>query len=248
MREVISIAAEARARAGKGTARATRLKQRVPAVIYGGKQEPVMISLDLKELLKEYTKGGFTNRLVDITLDGAKHRVLPRDLQVHPVTDRPIHVDFMRVSPESRVRIFVPVHFTESELSPGIKKGGVLNVVRHEIEFYCSPDSIPEGITISLAGQEIATSIHISQVKLPDGVRPVIGNRDFTVATIAAPSKEDAALAAASAATAATTAAAAAAAAPAGAKAAAGKAPAAGAKAPAAGAKAPAAAKPAAKK
>lgn len=232
MREVISIAAEARARAGKGTARATRLQQRVPAVIYGDKQDPVMISVDQKELLKEYMKGGFMNRLFDINLGGKAHRVLPRDIQVHPVTDRPMHVDFMRVSATSRIRIFVPVHFTDAETSPGIKKGGVLNVVRHEIEFYCSPDSIPEGITISLANQDIATSIHISSVQLPDGVRPVINNRDFTIATIAAPTKDD-------------TPAAAAAAAPA----AAAAAPAAGAKAPAAAAKAPAAAaKPAAKK
>jgi large subunit ribosomal protein L25 len=238
MREVVSIAAEARSRAGKGTARATRLKQRVPAVIYGGKQEPVMISVDLKELTMEYSKGGFLNRLVDIQIDGKAHRVLPRDMQIHPVTDRPIHVDFMRVSPESRIRIFVPVHFTGHDQSPGIKKGGVLNIVRHEIEFYCSPDSIPDQINISLAGQEIATSIHISHVKLPDGVKPVIGNRDFTIATLAPPTKEEAAPVAAAAAAAP----AAGAAAPAAAGAA--KAPAAGAaKAPAA-----AAAKPAAKK
>ncbi len=244
MREVISIAAEARARAGKGTARATRLKQRVPAVIYGGKQEPVMISVDLKELTKDYSTGGFLNRLIDVNIDGKAHRVLPRDVQIHPVTDRPIHVDFLRVLPDSRVRIFVPVHFTGNDASPGIKKGGVLNVVRHEVEFYCTPDHIPESITVDLTGLEIGASIHISHISLPGDIKPVINNRDFTVATIAAPLKEEAAapVAAAAAATDA-------AAAPAGgAKAAAPGAAGAKAAAPAAGAKAPAAKAPAAKK
>jgi len=239
MREVISIAAEARSRAGKGTARATRLKLRVPAVIYGGKEPPVIISIDTKELLLQYNKGSFLTRLFDIELPTGKQRVLPRDVQVHPVTDRPIHADFMRVDENSRIRIFVPVHFVDHDQSPGIKKGGVLNIVRHEVEFYCPANDIPENITVSLAGTEIGTSIHISAVKLPDGLKPVIANRDFTVATVAAPTKaEEVAVVA--------TAAPAAAAPAAGVKAAPGQAPAAaaaGAKAPAAAAKAPAAKK-----
>jgi large subunit ribosomal protein L25 len=242
MREVISIAAEARSRAGKGNARATRLEGRVPAVIYGGKEPPLTVSVNLKELLLQFNKGNFLTRLFDIELPGGKQRVLPRDVQLHPVTDRPVHADFMRVDANSRIRIFVPAHFVDIDQSPGIKKGGVLNIVRHEVEFYCPANEIPERITISLAGLEIGTSIHISSVTLPAGVTPVISNRDFTVATIAAPTKaeETAAVAAAPAADAK---------APAAAKAAPGAAPAAaaGGKAPAA-AKAPAAKAPAAKK
>ena len=240
MREVISIAAEARSRAGKGTARATRLKLRVPAVIYGGKEPPVIISIDSKELLAQYNKGSFLTRLFDIELPEGKQRVLPRDVQLHPVTDRPIHADFMRVDANSRIRIFVPVHFVDTDQSPGIKKGGVLNIVRHEVEFYCPANEIPESITVSLAGTEIGTSIHISAVKLPAGLKPVISNRDFTVATVAAPSKAEEVAVAATAAPAADAKAAPAA----GVKAAPGQAPAAA----AAGAKAPAAKAPAAKK
>lgn len=239
MREVISIAAEARSWAGKGTARATRLKLRVPAVIYGGKEPPVIISIDSKELLAQYNKGSFLTRLFDIDLPEGKQRVLPRDVQLHPVTDRPIHADFMRVDANSRIRIFVPVHFVDTDQSPGIKKGGVLNIVRHEVEFYCPANEIPESITVSLAGTEIGTSIHISAVTLPAGLKPVISNRDFTVATVAAPSKAEEVAVAATAAPAADAKAPAMKAAP-------GQAPAAAAssaKAPAAAAKAPAAKK-----
>jgi large subunit ribosomal protein L25 len=226
MRDVTTIAAEARSRAGKGTARATRLKGRVPGVIYGEKQTPELISVDSRELLKELNKGNFFSRLFNVEFGGKAERVLARDVQLDPVSDRPIHVDFQRIGKGSRVRIFIPVHFTGQDQSPGLKKGGVLNIVRHEVEFFCQPDAIPESISISLAGMEIGHSIHISAFELSAGVKPVIQDRDFTVATIAAPTKEDEKAVAAEAAAAA---------------------PAAGAAAPAAGAKA-ADAKPAAKK
>lgn len=187
MREVTIIAAEARARAGKGTARATRRTGRVPAVVYGDNRAPELVSVDQKALEKELHHGAFTSRLFDLEVNGARQRVLPRDVQLDPVSDDPVHVDFMRVAKDARIRIFVPVVFTDNEQSPGIKRGGVLNVVRHDIEFYCRADAIPERISISLAGLDIGDSVHISAIKLPDGVRPVIADRDFTVATVAAP-------------------------------------------------------------
>lgn len=226
MRDVNTIAAEARSRAGKGTARATRLKGRVPGVIYGEKQTPELISVESRELLREMHKGSFFSRLFTIDIGGKTERVLARDVQLDPVSDRPIHVDFQRIGKDSKVRIFIPVLFQDQDQSPGIKKGGVLNVVRHEVEFFCQPDNIPESISISLAGMEIGHSIHISAFELPASIKAVIQDRDFTVATIAAPTKEDET-------------------AP---KAEAAAAPAAGAAAPAAKAAPAAAAKPAAKK
>ncbi|HUN52981.1 MAG TPA: 50S ribosomal protein L25/general stress protein Ctc [Candidatus Sulfotelmatobacter sp.] len=187
MSEVNSIVAEARDRAGKGTARAVRRTGRVPGVVYGNKEAPALISVESKLLVRELNRGSFTSKLLDLDIAGTKVRVLPRDVQLHPVTDRPVHVDFLRIAANSRIRVMVPTAFIDEGLSPGIKRGGVLNIVRHEIEFYCRADSIPENITISLAGTDIGHSIHISHIKLPDGVRPVITDRDFTVATVAAP-------------------------------------------------------------
>lgn len=236
MREVTNIAAEARNRAGKGTARATRLKGRVPGVIYGDKKTPELISIDSRELMKELHKGSFFSRLFTIALGDKSERVLARDVQLDPVTDRPIHVDFQRVSAESRIRVFIPVVFRDMEASPGLKLGGVLNIVRHEVEFYANPENIPENISISLAGMEINHSIHISAFNLDANLKPVIQDRDFTVATIAPPTKGEEEKPAAAAA----------AAAPAAGKAPAGKAPAGKAAPAAAAAKAPA--KPAGKK
>jgi len=163
----------------------------VPGVIYGEKQTPELISVESRDLLKELQKGNFFSRLLNIEFDGKSERVLARDVQLDPVTDRPIHVDFQRVGKGSRIRIFIPVLFLEQDQCPGLKKGGVLNIVRHEVEFFCQPDNIPENISISLAGMEIGHSIHISAFELPNGIKPVIQDRDFTVATIAAPIKED---------------------------------------------------------
>jgi large subunit ribosomal protein L25 len=253
MVDATKIAAQPRERAGKGAARAVRRAGRVPGVIYGEKAPPTLIDVDPKVLDVEVHKAGFFTRVFDVDLNGKVERALARDVQFHPVTDRAEHVDFMRVSATTRLRIAVPVKFVNQDKSPGLKKGGVLNVVRHTIEVYCRVDNIPSQFTIDLDGLEIGDSVHISKVTLPEGVTPTITTRDFTIAAVAAPSvmksaEEEAAEAAAK------TAAATAAATPEG-----GAAPAAGAAAgaaPAAGAAAggdkkaaaPAAAKPAAKK
>ena len=156
-------------------------------MIYGDKQEPALISIDERDVLRELHRGGFTSKLFDIDVGGSMTRVLPRDVQLHPVTDRPIHVDFMRVGQDAKIRVMVPVVFVNDLASPGLKKGGVLNVVRHEVEFYCGAGAIPDHITIDLTGREIGDSIHISSIALPEGVSPVISDRDFTVATVAPP-------------------------------------------------------------
>jgi large subunit ribosomal protein L25 len=187
MTETHQLSVQLRQRAGKGAARSVRREGRVPGVIYGGKQEPVLISIDPLELKRELHKIGFFATLFDLKLDGAAHRVLARDVQFDPVTDKPLHVDFLRVTGESRIVVQVPVEFINEVKSPGLKRGGVLNVVRHEIELRCSVDAIPRSITIDLDGLDIGDSIHISHVTLPEGARPTI-ERDFTIASVAAPS------------------------------------------------------------
>lgn len=187
MTQIISLAATARDRAGKGTARAARREGLVPAVIYGNKEKPVMISLDYTKFNRELHRPGFFTHLFEITLDGTTHRVLPRDVQLDPVYDRPLHADFLRVSDTTEITLKVPVEFVNVETCPGLKKGGVLNVVRHDIEVFALASNLPEKIVVDLAGFEVGSSIHISSVKLPEGVRPTITDRDFTVATIAAP-------------------------------------------------------------
>jgi large subunit ribosomal protein L25 len=156
-------------------------------VIYGDKKEPIMISLDPKVLNRELHRGGFMTRLVDIKLDGASHHTLPRDVQLHPVTDLPLHVDFVRVTSATRTHVSVAVVFDNADQAPGIKHGGVLNIVRHELALICGADNIPESIHVDLTGHEIGDTIHISAVKLPAGVTAAIADRDFTIATIAAP-------------------------------------------------------------
>lgn len=184
------LAAEIRERAGKGAARATRRAGRIPAVLYGNKLEPQMVSLDPIQLNIELNRPGFFSRVFEIAIGKEKFPVLPRDVQFHPLTDRPIHVDFLRFSAETRVHVEVAVIFHNETASPGLKRGGVLNVVRRDVELVCSPESIPESIDVDLTGLEIGDSIHISHVKLPEGVEPAITDRDFTIATIASPSTE----------------------------------------------------------
>ena len=186
MSTIATLGGRARDRAGKGSARAARREGLVPAVIYGDKKDPFTIVVTLRDLEK-LLKPGFFSHLIDIEVAGEKHRVLPRDLQQHPVSDRALHVDFLRVSATSELTVEVPVEFINDEASPGLRRGGVLNVVRHDVEVYCLADNIPEKITIDLTGLQIGDSVHISAVKLPDGVRPTIEDRDFTIATIAAP-------------------------------------------------------------
>lgn len=247
--QINEIKASARAHSGTGGARAVRREKRVPGIVYGDKGEPQTIALDANELSIIIGRGKFLSTLFELDVDGTKSRVIPREVQLDPVKDTPVHVDFQRVGPGARIRVDVPVRFVNESLSPGLKRGGVLNIVRHEVEVMAPADAIPDFFEFNLEGLEIGRSIHISAVKLPEGVKPTIQNRDFTVATIAGHKIEEeptpgAEAAVAEGATPAEGAAAegAAAAAPADAKAAA---PAAGAKAPAAGAKAPAAAKPA---
>jgi large subunit ribosomal protein L25 len=188
MAEVHSLKVAPRERAGKGAARAARRAGLVPAVVYGNKQPPALIAIEPRELFREISKSGYYVTLFDLEVGGDKQRVIPRDVQFDPVTDRPIHADFMRVSADTRLTVNVPVHFRNQEAAPGIKRGGVLNIVRHEVELVCSPDTIPQSIDIDLTGLDIGDGVHISMVTLPAGVRPYITDRDFTIATIAAPS------------------------------------------------------------
>jgi large subunit ribosomal protein L25 len=187
MSDNITISAEQRERVGKGSARAVRRAGRVPAVIYGDKKEPTGITLESREITKIVHQPGIFGRLLDIKVSGGKHTVLTRDIQFHPVTDNILHMDFLRVSGSAKVAVAVAVEFINEDECPGIKVGGVLNVVRYEVELLCPATTIPEKITVDLEGLKIGDSVHISTVKLPDGVTPTITDRDFTVATIASP-------------------------------------------------------------
>lgn len=191
MSAVASIKAEIREGKGTGSARALRREGKVPGIIYGGKKGETKISTPLKELNLEYLRGDFTSRVYEIDLGKEKVKVIPRDIQLHPVTDTPEHVDFMRISGETNVRVKVRVHFNNHEKSPGLKRGGILNVVRHEVELLCHADSIPHTIEADLADLQIGQSIHISHIKLPKGAEPTIRDRDFTIATIVGRTAKD---------------------------------------------------------
>ncbi|MDP3899228.1 MAG: 50S ribosomal protein L25/general stress protein Ctc [Mesorhizobium sp.] len=186
--DTYELKAEAREKVGKGSAREVRRNGRVPAVIYGDKQPPLAISLPYKELFYKIHGGGFMTTIATIDVDGKKFEVLPKDYQLDPVRDFPMHVDFLRIGKDSVVTVAIPVHFINEEKSPGIKRGGTLNVVRHEVEFTVPAHAIPDFITVDLAGTDIGDSMHISAVTLPAGVKPVISDRDFTIATIASSS------------------------------------------------------------
>ena len=188
MSDQLTLPAEARDRAGKGASRHLRREGRVPAVIYGEKQDALSIHVEEKLLTKMLHTGHFMNSVVMIDIAGKANRTLPKDVQFHPVSSRPIHVDFLRIGEHSKVTVNVPVRFDNEEASPGLKRGGVLNIVQHELELVCDAASIPSEIHLPLDGLEIGDSIHISQVKLPDGVTSANQDEDFTVATIVAPS------------------------------------------------------------
>jgi len=187
MSEIFEIAAEKRERAGKGIARALRREGQVPAVIYGDSKDPEGIAVSRKELTKLYNTGRLASTLMDIELDGKKHRVIARDVQLHPVRDDILHADFLRLGKGSKIAVEVSVTFLNEETCPGLKQGGVLNVVRYTVELNCPADNIPETIELDLAEAQMNDSLHISEVALPEGVEPVISDRDFTIATIAAP-------------------------------------------------------------
>jgi large subunit ribosomal protein L25 len=198
MPEIMTLRAEPRIGAGKVAARKTRRAGRIPGIIYGDDKDPVLISLEPRELSQALAKRGFLATLVDVKVEEVVHRTLPRDVQHHSATDAPLHVDFMRVGGHTRVTVTVPVVFTNPEMSPGIRRGGILNIVRHGIELSCAVDNIPDQLVVELNGLEIGDSIHISRVIIPEGSRPTITERDFTIATIAASSavREEAAAAA----------------------------------------------------
>jgi large subunit ribosomal protein L25 len=187
MADTISLSAQLRDRVGKGAARAVRRAGLVPAVIYGGKETPLPVALEPGPINKQLAAGAFFTTMIEMKVGNDTHRVLARDVQFHPVTDRPEHVDFLRVTAATLITVDVPVVFENEETSPGIKRGGVLNIVRHEVELECRADAIPHALTVDLSTYEIGDSIHISHVKLPDGVTPTITDRDFTIATVAAP-------------------------------------------------------------
>ena len=187
MSDMTTISASERERVGKGSARAARRAGLVPAVIYGDKKDPVGITMQAREITKIVHQPGIFGRLLEIDVAGTKSTVLTRDIQFHPVSDVVMHLDFLRVSQSATVAVAVPVEFINEDKCPGIKIGGVLNVVRYEVELNCPATAIPEKITIDLDGVKIGDSIHISAIPLPEGVSPTITDRDFTVATLASP-------------------------------------------------------------
>lgn len=187
MAEIRELKASVRPRTGKGAARATRREGLIPAVIYGEKQPPQAIALDYRTVQRHVQSGHFLTTLFDIEVDGEKTRAIPRDIQFDPVRDFPLHVDFLRLGRDSKIAVGVPVSFINEEESPGLRRGGVINVVRHEIELDCPAESIPDEIEIDLTGLDIGDSVHISAITLPEGTTPTIRDRDFTIVTIAAP-------------------------------------------------------------
>jgi large subunit ribosomal protein L25 len=188
MSDQLTLSAEARDRAGKGASRALRREGRVPAVIYGMNEEPLSIHVEEKLLGKLLGTGHFFNSVVMVEVNGKAVRTLPKDVAFHPVTDRPLHADFLRVSEHASVTVAVPVRFENEDASPGLKKGGVLNIVRHDVELVVDASEIPDDVVVDLSGFDVGDSIHISAVKLPKGAKAAIEDRDFTIATIIAPS------------------------------------------------------------
>jgi large subunit ribosomal protein L25 len=187
MAQVQELKAETREGRGKGPAYQARLKGLIPGVIYGGKGEPETVNVDARTLERHIEKGSFLTTLLMLDVAGKKTRVIPRQLQLDPVSDRPVHVDFMRLAEGATVRLDVPVHFKGQGESPGIKKGGVLNIVRHEMELICPADRIPNEVLVDVSKLDINESIHLSALNLPEGVKSTIRGRDFTVCSIVAP-------------------------------------------------------------
>jgi len=188
MSETLNLPAETRDRVGKGASRSLRRTGRVPAVVYGNKSEPLSIHVEEKELVRQLMTGHFFNSIVEIEVGGTTVRTLPKDVAFHPVNDRPLHADFLRISADHKVHVNVPVVFANEAASPGLKRGGVLNIVLHDLDVVCAPDSIPDDLVIDVTGLDIGASIHIHDIKLPDGVTAAHADRDDTVATIIAPS------------------------------------------------------------
>ena len=187
MRQVQDLKAEARDGTGKGPSYQTRQKGFVPAVLYGGKTDPENVSVERHALERQVETGNFLTTLYMLDVGGKKQRVIPRAVQVDPISDRPVHVDFMRLEEGAKVKIEIPVRFKNHEASPGLKKGGVLNIIRHEVLMLCPADHIPDSLEADLSGLDIHGTVHISSIKLPEGCKPLIHERDFTIASIVAP-------------------------------------------------------------
>lgn len=187
MSKSYTLKAEARTRVGKGSSRELRRNGKIPAVIYGDKKAPLAIIVPYKEIFYKIHGGGFRTTVATIELDGKKIQVLPKDYQLDPVRDFPLHVDFLRVSSKSVVTVNIPVHFLNEEECPGLREGGVLNTVHHEIALSVSATAIPEALTVDLTGLQIGDAIHFSSLTLPEGAEVVTHEEDFTIATIAAP-------------------------------------------------------------
>lgn len=188
----IQLTADKREGSGKGTARAVRRNNRIPAVIYGDNKAPLPISIEYKPITNEYHKGHIFTALCDLTVDGQKHLVLTRDLQLCPVSDKILHADFLRVTEKTVIRVEVPVHFTGHENSTALKEGALLTIVNHEVPLMCPANAIPDEITIDIAGQPLGHSFKMSDVKLPAGVKAAMADPEtYTIATLAAPRKEE---------------------------------------------------------
>ncbi len=185
MADFVTIEAEARERAGKGAARATRRQGKVPGVIYGARQDPALISLDPRLILREIHHSGWRSRLYEVKVGGSSTRALIRDVQFHPVSDAPEHIDFQRLAAGEKIRVAVAVVFHNEGISPGIKRGGVLNIVRHVVECYCDPDSVPAHFDADLAGLDINDNVRWSDLRGTENARPTILDRDFVIATVA---------------------------------------------------------------
>jgi large subunit ribosomal protein L25 len=188
MSDTLTLPAETRERAGKGASRALRREGRVPAVVYGGKEEPLSVHIEEKELRRQLGTGHFFNSVVEIEVGGKTLKTIPKDVAFHPVNDRPLHVDFLRLADHATIHVNVPVVFTNEEASPGIKKGGVLNISLHTIDIIVDADAIPDEIVIDLTGLDVGASIHIHDVALPAGATAAHADRDDAIATIVAPS------------------------------------------------------------
>ncbi len=184
MANITQMKAERREKGGKGAARRLRKAGRVPGVVYGDRKDPEMISVGYVDLLKQVNTGTFESTLVDLDIEGKTVRVIPRDVQLDPVRDFPVHVDFLRLGKGARIAVEIPVEYVNHEQAPGLKRGGALNIIRHEVELYVDADNIPEKLVADLAGLEIGDSLHISAVAMPEGAEPVIQDRDFTLCTI----------------------------------------------------------------
>jgi large subunit ribosomal protein L25 len=184
------IEAQERTASGTGSSRAIRRSNLIPAIVYGGKAEPLMVALNEKQLNAECNTTGFFSRIITLDVNGKQHQVLAKDVQLHPVTDVPLHVDFQRVDKDSRVRVHVPITFLNEEKSPGVKRGGTLNVVAHKLEIICSPTEIPEVLTVNLIKLDMGGSVTLDDLKLPGTIKPANPVRDRVIATLVGGAKE----------------------------------------------------------